>query len=1016
MASVANVGLVLTVNGLDTSMPIKVNADDDIIIAVAGQTDAPEQSYSVTCEMGGRLESLPEPNTLAEKPKEGDYLFTFEDEEWNLAMINLTVGGILDYQLILFKIPDANTVIFGIDSDAIEIPEPESEPEPETPLSLPEQTIVPYAERMGQEKEESLKCCPSGQGLIPVTEKLSAKESRGRENPLGGGFGGSMMMGGRGVIDVNSDITSNQIWTADNTYHIVADINIQALLVIEPGTIVGFASGKSMSVNNSGTLISVGEPNNPVIYTSDSGTPGYADYYCPMYIEETASANTKVAYSYIEYAYAGIVVLNKRLDVSIENNYLYNNVYGIVEQGIEHTDICNNLIFASYYSGIEVFLESTTSQADADSHILIQNNTCDYYQDCGITVHGVPDNNDAGWVVLANNIVSESYQYGLNLVDGYMYASVLNTGYYGNTSNKNWAFDEDNPVVETAFPYKTGTGYLPVCYLDQDCNFINTGSFLIEQTQLIGQTTDVNSIPDYNYVDIGFHYPNWNFSNPGTGDSLSADLDDSMKIDFNDFAIFANYWQQSTSGDADLDGSGFVDYNDLSIFTDQWLQVADPNIEISIYGDSNEGYVDIGISGFNSDTQQVFLFVDGKYVGELFGFTNDDTLGMDVSESGSQEQQLKAISISNSGRITCSNIKNIAFTCPLSYCLIPSSYEPNAPLYFSALSNGAEEVSVKVYADGGDLVWSQTYDGNDVLGSIPAQITSQHEIDYISFDTSSGMLLSGGASIAKISDPAEPDMSFDTKALIILPDFRIRLNDFRSIWAVQDAFKDRGIKYKKLGGNSANYDMIAWYAATNPIKYMYVDAHGNYRLVQNGVLRTVVKLHDTIAVSVKQSDFAPGQAPSWCQKLEGSLETTTKSFFSMGFTGLEFAYFDCCYSGHLKINASNQLVEGQSGQIGIFDGPHSDISLALGMGETSVSRAYQGWYGEVPTRLQLPLLETEYQKWTRLEWEELGDGEYLYWALMHVIGEQTEFGPDAPVNNYRLKGQGSLFDIQLSNY
>lgn len=136
----------------------------------------------------------------------------------------------------------------------------------------------------------------------------------------------------------------------------------------------------------------------------------------------------------------------------------------------------------------------------------------------------------------------------------------------------------------------------------------------------------------------------------------------------------------------------------------------------------------------------------------------------------------------------------------------------------------------------------------------------------------------------------------------------------------------------------------------------------------------------------------------------------------MGFTGLEFAYFDCCYSGHLKINANNQLVEGQSGQIGIFDGPHSDISLALGMGETSVSRAYQGWYGEVPTRLQLPLLETEYQKWTRLEWDELGDGEYLYWALMHVIGEQTEFGPDAPVNNYRLKGQGSLFDIQLSNY
>jgi hypothetical protein len=313
--------------------------------------------------------------------------------------------------------------------------------------------------------------------------------------------------------------------------------------------------------------------------------------------------------------------------------------------------------------------------------------------------------------------------------------------------------------------------------------------------------------------------------------------------------------------------------------------------------------------------------------------------------------------------------------------------------------------------DCGNLVWSQIYDGNNILGSIPAGITGQHEIDYISFSLSGR---SNGWSITKISDPAEPDLSFDTKALIILPDLRIRLSDFRSIWAVQDAFKDRGIKYRKLGGKSANFDTISFYAATNPIKYVYVDAHGHYRI--GGTLRTNVMLYDGPAVSMKKSDFIdPNSAPSWCTSLGSYWEKTANSFLAMGFYPLEFAYFDCCYSGHLKINASNQLVEGQPGQIGLFDGPHSDISLALGIGETSISRAYQGWYGLVPIRLQLPLLETEYQKWTRREWEELGDGESLYWALMHVIGEQTEFGPDAPVNNYRLKGQGSLFDIALSN-
>jgi len=81
------------------------------------------------------------------------------------------------------------------------------------------------------------------------------------------------------------------------------------------------------------------------------------------------------------------------------------------------------------------------------------------------------------------------------------------------------------------------------------------------------------------------------------------------------------------------------------------------------------------------------------------------------------------------------------------------------------------------------------------------------------------------------------------------------------------------------------------------------------------------------------------------------------------------------------------------------------------MGETSVSRVYKGWYGQYYSRLWP--WSTEYQQWTWLEWEELGNGENLYWALMHVIGEQTEFGPDAPVNNYRLKGQGSLMDIEL---
>jgi len=136
--------LTLTVNDLDTTMPVQIEPDDDIIIAVTGETDEHNESYSVTCEMGGKLTAIPEPNTPAEEPNEGDYLFTFEDEELGVAAVNLNVGDILDYQLILFRLPDANTVIFGIDSDAIEIPEPKSEQltepdEPNEPESMQEE-------------------------------------------------------------------------------------------------------------------------------------------------------------------------------------------------------------------------------------------------------------------------------------------------------------------------------------------------------------------------------------------------------------------------------------------------------------------------------------------------------------------------------------------------------------------------------------------------------------------------------------------------------------------------------------------------------------------------------------------------------------------------------------------------------------------------------------------------------------------------------------------------------------
>lgn len=120
--------------------------------------------------------------------------------------------------------------------------------------------------------------------------------------------------------------------------------------------------------------------------------------------------------------------------------------------------------------------------------------------------------------------------------------------------------------------------------------------------------------------------------------------------------------------------------------------------------------------------------------------------------------------------------------------------------------------------------------------------------------------------------------------------------------------------------------------------------------------------------------------------------------------------FDTCFSGRLKINAMGQLVVGQPGQIGLFDGPHSDMSIALGMADISESRVYHGWYNEFSSGR---ITESASQKWTRILWERLGECDDLNDALVYTINQQTDFGPDAPVNNYRLKGQGFLDDVWL---
>lgn len=193
--------------------------------------------------------------------------------------------------------------------------------------------------------------------------------------------------------------------------------------------------------------------------------------------------------------------------------------------------------------------------------------------------------------------------------------------------------------------------------------------------------------------------------------------------------------------------------------------------------------------------------------------------------------------------------------------------------------------------------------------------------------------------------------------------------------------------------------------------------HGNYRYGEgkDEILRTRTKFADGWVVSCKRSEFS--SPPSWCKPLPESLELYTRTWASMNFDRLVWFYNDACFGGRLKIDGAGNLIEGQPGQIGLFDGPYSDMSFALNMQNTYESRCYHGWWQEGWVGWAFPANDrSTYQEWGKDVWQKLGEGNNLDDALKYAIHETELRGSESAVKNYRLKGQGSLTSIQIRSY
>lgn len=694
--------------------------------------------------------------------------------------------------------------------------------------------------------------------------------------------------------------------------------------MIEPGTWVRFVVNQnrnsSLNVNNGGTLISCGTPSDFIIYTSAEWPPAYDnyDYQCAVYIDETASPATRIEYNTIHFALRGIVINNNRLDTPVQNNYLADNGYGIVEYGTKHTDIINNVLYVNFYGGrgIDVYMESQVGIADANSRILIENNTCDGSLDdiChgnyGIVVHGAtdsnnnPDCNNAGQVMIADNIVANACYEGIYLVDGAMWAGVYNTGYYANAANNNLSPEqpEENPVQAANCPFVC-CDYWVTCgwhWLNQGSPFVDAGSQYIEQTSRIGMTTDINGIPDSGMVDLGMHFPsgyvpgdypymNFAFSNAGEGLAV-GDINRDAVTDGLDLELLVWDWLNPSPNDAnDLNDDGKVNFKDYAILAQTWYQIiGHPDIRPMVSGNPSNlsGNVDVNVTNFGAGTMQAFVLMDGQFLGEILDLYDEGGIGLDTRVYNNGEHMFKVVTVDYNLDVTVSPVLTVNFTNDL-YCISGAdSFEEGRDYQLAVMYSDVNNLRVKLVDwDGTEAYTSPTTTGY-VNATIPAnEFTDQIYDIKVEKQAASweGILTQG---VGRKYKPGTYEFA------IFLPSTKRKPKvpgEYRkqTVAEIEHICKDiKHMPYVILRGGECNWDNFKKTLQLTSVKYVYLATHGNYYYGSwlDGIQRTNFDLTGCKVLSKREHPDLPPDG--------GSVHYM--SYLGLG-EKMKIVHIDACY-------------------------------------------------------------------------------------------------------------------------
>ena len=230
--------------------------------------------------------------------------------------------------------------------------------------------------------------------------------------------------GANGNAETRSVDDNIIVWEANSTHFIdkKLEIGTDETLMIEPGVKVYFSyagpsNGNPYSLRIKGKLLALGEPDNPILFTSNATNPAPNDWD-QIKFHSSADDSSVMEYCIIEDSQQGVQV--DRASVTLRNNVIRNiGKYGIKVCGASSPVIENNTINCRNI-GIRLIEE----QGQGTPNPLIRNNIFDNNSYYAILV------DSASETVISNNIIRSSGEYGI-------YSTVANPLIEGNRFEKN---------------------------------------------------------------------------------------------------------------------------------------------------------------------------------------------------------------------------------------------------------------------------------------------------------------------------------------------------------------------------------------------------------------------------------------------------------------------------------------------------------------------------------------------------------------------------------------------------